>query len=110
MKNPSAYRVNGRLALLLLISIFNFAASPLSLMGSGANVEAVPLTPFDGPTEFIRQIPLATNDLVYSASTGQLYASVPSSAGASGNSITAINPTTGLVTSSTFVGSEPNKL
>jgi len=33
-----------------------------------------------------------------------------SSVGNNGNSLQAIDPTTGLVTSSTFVGSEPNKL
>jgi len=107
---PPIYYVKRSLALLLLLSVFNFIASPFSLMGSGTNVRAVPLSPFDGPTEFIRQIPLTTNDLVYSASTGKLYATVPSSVGAGGNSIKAIDPTTGLITGSTFIGSEPNKL
>jgi len=53
---------------------------------------------------------LTANNLVYSTVTQALYASVPSSAGASGNSITKITPETGDVGPSTFVGSEPNKL
>src|SRR6185369_8533550 len=92
-----------RLALLLLVTI---VVCPLSLP-SAAKTEA-PL--FDGPTEFIRQIPLTTNDLAYSPLTGKIYATVPSSAGSSGNSIKSIDPATGVIESSTFVGSEPNKL
>jgi Calx-beta domain len=73
-------------------------------------MKAAAFNPFDGPTDFIRQIPLKTNDLVYSALTGKLYASIPGSAGSGGNSIAAIDPTTGVVGTPTFVGSEPNKL
>ena len=92
-----------RLALLLLVTI---VVCPLSLP-SAAKTEA-PL--FDGPTEFIRQIPLTTNDLAYSPLTGKIYATVPSSAGSGGNTIKSIDPATGVIESSTFVGSEPNKL
>jgi sugar lactone lactonase YvrE len=68
-------------------------------------------TPTPAPiATFVRQIPLATNDLVFSAQSQHLYASVPSSAGAKGNSVTRINPETGEVDSSIFVGSEPGKL
>src|SRR6185437_5380792 len=59
---------------------------------------------------FIKRVNLQANDLVYSAATLALYASVPSSAGASGNSITTITPETAAVGPSTFVGSEPNKM
>src|ERR1044072_3654026 len=92
-----------RLALLLLVVI---VVSPLSTVSRAA----ASYTPFDGPTEFIRQIPLATNDLAFSSLTGKIYASVPSSAGSGGNSIKSIDPATGVVESSTFIGSEPNKL
>ena len=98
-----------RLALLLLISFVNLIASPF-LLASRSTAVAAPLDPFDGPTEFIRKISLTTNDLVYSSTTGKIYASVPSSGGSGGNSITAIDPSTGLITNSTFIGSEPNKL
>src|ERR1043165_2629437 len=98
--------VRRRLSLLLLISIVNLIGGPFLLASRNTAKAAVP----DSPTDSIRQISLTTNDLVYSSSTGRIYASVPSSAGTGGNSLQAINPTTGLVTSSTFVGSEPNRL
>jgi hypothetical protein len=58
----------------------------------------------------IRQVALSTNDLTYDPGTQQIYASVPSSAGSSGNSITPINPVTATVGTSVFVGSEPGML
>jgi hypothetical protein len=96
-----------RLSLLLLIVI---VVSPLSPASRAARTSAPLYSPFDGPTDFIRQIPLATNDLVYSSLTGKIYATVPSTAGSSGNSIKSIDPATGIVESSTLIGSEPNKL
>ncbi|HYW72638.1 MAG TPA: Calx-beta domain-containing protein [Pyrinomonadaceae bacterium] len=62
------------------------------------------------PATFVRQIPLATNDMIYSAGKQSLYASVPSSAGITGNTITPIDPVTATVGTGVFVGSEPNKL
>jgi hypothetical protein len=108
MKNtPRAHCLRRRLALLLLVSTINFIAAPFLLASRSA---AAPLNAPAGPTEFIRRIDLTTNDLVYSSTTGRIYASLPSRTGSSGNSIAAIDPTTGLITSTTFVGSEPNKL
>jgi len=108
MKNtPRTHCLRSRLALLLLVSTINFIAAPFLLASRSA---AAPLNAPDGPTEFIRRIDLTTNDLVYSSTTGRIYASLPSRTGSTGNSIAAINPTTGLITSTTFVGSEPNKL
>jgi len=104
---PRTQCLRRRLALLLLLSTINFIAAPFLLASRSA---AAPLSPPDGPTEFIRQINLTTNDLVYSSSTGKIYASIPSTAGSGGNSIAAIDPTTGLINSTTFIGSEPNKL
>src|SRR5690349_1762773 len=100
--------VRRRLSLLLLVATINLIAAPFLL--AVRNTAAAATTPTDGRTDFIRQVNLTTNDLAYSSSTGKIYASVPSSVGSSGNSLQAIDPTTGLVTSSTFVGSEPNKL
>ena len=45
----------------------------------------------------IRQVPLLTNDLVYDAAEGTIYASVPGLVGASGNRLTPIAPGTGTV-------------
>ena len=95
------------LALLLLISFVNLIAAPF--LPTGRSAAAPPNSP-DGPTEFIRRIDLQTNDLAYSNTTGKIYASLPSFAGSTGNSIAAIDPSTGSITSTTFVGSEPNKL
>lgn len=61
-------------------------------------------------TTHIRQISLATNDLIYDPVNKRIYASVPSSAGSIGNSITLINPGSGAVGPSIPVGSEPGKL
>jgi DNA-binding beta-propeller fold protein YncE len=58
----------------------------------------------------IRQIPLATNDILYDPFTQKIYASVPSGAGGIGNSITVIDPVEGDVGASVFIGSEPGKL
>jgi Calx-beta domain len=61
-------------------------------------------------TDFIRQIPLRINDVAYSPTTHLLYVTVPSSVGAGGNSIKTIDPATGAITNSVYVGSEPNRL
>src|SRR2546423_10499943 len=60
--------------------------------------------------DFVRQIPLAINDVVYNPTTQRLYVSVPSSVGAGGNSIKTVDPLTGSITNSVLIGSEPNKL
>jgi len=67
---------------------------------------------FDLPTSWtVRQLSLPTNDLVYDAATGHLFASVPSIAGIGrGNTITRIDPRNGSIVSSVFVGSEPGPL
>src|SRR5258706_5866561 len=65
--------------------------------------------PTPGPTE-LRQISLPANDLVALASGKTIFASVPSSGGGNGNSLTPINPVAATVGQSVFVGSEPNKL
>jgi hypothetical protein len=53
---------------------------------------------------------LAVNWLVYNAFDFLLYASVPSAQGAGGNAIAVIDPYTGTVVQSIFVGSEPRKM
>lgn len=58
----------------------------------------------------IRQLSLATNDIVYNPSTQKIYASVPGRAGTIGNSIAVINPQTGSIDVAVSIGSEPGKL
>ena len=65
--------------------------------------------PTPGPNE-LRQISLPTNDLVTLPNGQTIFASVPSSGGGNGNSLTPINPVAGTMGQSVFVGSEPNKL
>src|SRR4051812_31881264 len=50
------------------------------------------------------------NDMVCSPDLKRLYASVPSTAGQYGNDIIVIDPFSGEITGSIFVGSEPNKI
>ncbi|MCM3873911.1 MAG: hypothetical protein ND895_24750 [Pyrinomonadaceae bacterium] len=59
---------------------------------------------------FIRQMPLAASDIIYDPGTEKIYASLPSSAGSIGNSVTPINTADATTGSPVFVGSEPNKL
>lgn len=57
-----------------------------------------------------RQVALAARDLVYDRVTRRIYASVPSRAGAIGNSVVPIDPRNGAVGTPIPVGSEPNRL
>ena len=53
---------------------------------------------------------LPANDIAWDPTRDLIYASLPGSAGASGNSIVTLDPATGAITSSVFIGSEPNRL
>jgi len=66
--------------------------------------------PTQSPTFRISQIALPANDLVYHAPSNTIFASVPSAAGPRGNTITGVNPNTGGIVSSVFIGSEPNQM
>lgn len=57
-----------------------------------------------------RTIALTHTDLVYDSTRAVLYASVPSSAGASANSIVRIDPASGAITGTLAVGSNPATL
>ncbi len=70
----------------------------------------MPIDTGQGQADFIRQIPLTTNDIIYDKHSQMLYASVPSGAGGGGNSLTEINPVSGSMGRSVFIGSEPGKL
>src|SRR5439155_13614968 len=66
-------------------------------------------TPTPAPGD-LREVVLPANDIVINPTTGTVYASVPSSAGAGGNSITPFDPVSGSVGQPVLVGSEPNRL
>ncbi len=67
----------------------------------GAALFAVP------PDGTVQKIALVHNALVYDALRNRYYASIPGSVVGNGNSIAAIDPTTGAVSYSAAVGSEP---
>jgi P pilus assembly chaperone PapD len=71
---------------------------------------ALLLLALGGRAEALRQISVQVNDIVYDRFSGRIYASVPSRVGRGGNSIVAIDPVTGVIGPSVFVGSEPGKL
>ena len=52
----------------------------------------------------------AANDLVWDPVNQVIYLSVPSAASANGNTISILNPSTGVIASSTFAGSSPDVL
>jgi sugar lactone lactonase YvrE len=66
-------------------------------------------SPTPGPGE-LREIALATNELIVEPAAQKIYASIPAGAGALGNTLTRIDPVTAAVGSSVPVGSEPNRL
>jgi hypothetical protein len=70
-------------------------------------------TPTPDPTPApgeLREVIVAANDIVIDPTTETVYASVPSSAGSGGNSITPFDPISGVVGQPVIVGSEPKKL
>jgi hypothetical protein len=58
----------------------------------------------------VRILDIPANDLVWDPYAQRIYASVPSSYGANGNSIAVINPTNGSVGGYYYAGSEPTQL
>ena len=81
-----------------------FAQASISV-STPENTQSAPPQPFDTFLE------LPINDIVYNAKDGLIYASIPGDAGQNlGNTIGAIDPTTGVLEKTIFVGSEPNRL
>ena len=71
---------------------------------------AVAITAVSAAALEIRTMPFKANDVVYDKVGGKLYVSVPGNSVAYPNSIVVINPSTGAVEASVWVGSEPNVL
>jgi len=96
-----------------LVTAFSHSRSAEAAEGQPSTVHtslSVATIPFQADQSTVRQINLHANDLVVDPNTQMIYASVPSIAGANGNSITPLNPVTGVMGSSVFVGSEPGKM
>jgi Bacterial Ig-like domain (group 3)/Calx-beta domain len=102
-------------------SFIKWANDGLAFRTSGNQIfllstsDIVPVTATATPTPAqlangVTRLSLPTNDLVYDQGTQKVYASIPSSAGTFGNSLTPIDPQTGQMGTPVFIGSEPRKL
>ena len=101
-------------------SLIRCGTNTLAFRTTGNEVYFVPISslkPFPTVTpsfttrpDGLREFSLPVNDIIYNPADQLIYASVPSFAGSIGNSIAAINPTTGLVGQPVFIGSEPFKI
>ena len=60
--------------------------------------------------DYVRRMSFSSNDIIFNPQDQMLYASRPGSVGSGGNSIARVNPLTGELISSSFIGSEPGKL
>ncbi len=58
----------------------------------------------------VREINIDARDFVYDSVSARIYASVPASGGAMGNSVVPIDPLDGSTGTPIFVGSEPRRL
>jgi trimeric autotransporter adhesin len=87
------------------------SAQDILFLGNNSVVVSNPKVGRSSPGTLGVYLPLLTNDLIYDATRGVLWASVPSSAGVTlGNSIVSIDPYTGVLVGALWVGSEPAKL
>ncbi|MBB5344991.1 hypothetical protein HDF10_002977 [Edaphobacter lichenicola] len=92
------------------------AVIPASLLSGfvQANIQvSTPETPGQTlpPQPFTTFLALPINDIVYNAVDGLIYASIAGSAGEGlGNTIAEIDPTSGVVMKTIFVGSEPTRM
>jgi hypothetical protein len=87
------------------------SAQDVLFLGNNSVVVSNPKAGRSSPATLGVYLPLLTNDLIYDATRGMLWASVPSSAGATlGNSIVSVDPYTGVLGRALWVGSEPAKL
>lgn len=71
---------------------------------------ALPIVPASPTVGAPLTVALATNDIAYDRTRGRIWASVPGSDPQRGNTVTAIDPTTGVIGASISVGSEPGPL
>lgn len=83
------------------------------LLALGAVLSIAPLASASHGTDGTpvqTRLTLPTSDIAFDPLSQKIYASVPSRAGSLGNRVVVIDPATGAVGPSVFVGSEPGKL
>lgn len=83
-----------------------------STLAAGLSVSTGAAVAIELPPNYtVREILLPVNDIAFSARTGELLASVRSVAGpGSGNTLSHLDPSSGAVLGSTFIGSEPGPI
>src|SRR4051794_29917694 len=82
----------------------------LCCSGSETSSRAQTAPTTDGRPLYVRQIAFPAKALAYDSVTKKLFASLPSTVGAEGNSVIEIDPVTAQPTKPFFVGSEPNMM
>src|SRR5688500_3006451 len=95
--------------LAITLGLFLTGALLLPLDLAGAAETAITINSVN-PADSILVVSLPTNDIVFKPAEEKIYASVPGSTIGNGNTITAVDPRTGAIGNSVFVGSEPTKL
>ncbi|MDQ3920050.1 MAG: hypothetical protein M3348_16415, partial [Acidobacteriota bacterium] len=103
-------RASARALFFPLVALAALSYGTAALAGLSPDSRPDEQSPAQTQADFVRLLPLPASDVIYNAADKTLYASVPSSAGASGNSVAPVNPVTGEVGTPVFVGSEPNRL
>ncbi|HEX8283965.1 MAG TPA: Calx-beta domain-containing protein [Pyrinomonadaceae bacterium] len=106
-----AFRTSGSQLFILrssLVAPSDPAPTPTPTPAPTPFPEVSPL-PTPAPGE-LRQVTLTTRDLVVDPATQTIFASVPASAGAGGDSVTPIDPVAGTAGAPIGVGGDPNKL
>jgi uncharacterized repeat protein (TIGR01451 family) len=97
----SSSQINAVIPAVLLTGVTN---ASISLSSKENAIQPAP-QPFD------TYLLVPVNDIVYNHVDGYLYASIAGSAGPNpGNTIAAVDPVTGVIQKTLFVGSEPNRL
>lgn len=97
--------VNQLTAIIPASLLSGFAQANIQVSTPEAQGQTMPSQPF---TTFLA---LPINDIVYNAMDGLIYASIPGSAGGNlGNTIAGIDPTSGVIIKTIFVGSEPTRI
>ena len=89
---------------------FNTSGGPVYLTGSSGSTTGTQQGGVPLGSASVLTVSQAANDIAWDNTHGVIYASVPSTGSTNGNSIVAINPTTGAITASQFAGSEPTIL
>ncbi len=90
--------------------IVDIMPSPIIPLNFGSNF-TITAAPLAGNTSFsVSMVPVQANDIAWNQVNQQFYLSVASGNGSNANTITALNPQTGVLGSSVSTGSQPGRL